>query len=359
MTSPSARALRVHFRDFAIGSGRLWVHSEDGQAVGPYSGTGQYDDGDFWSGIVFGDSLTIEYLPEPAAAGEAVPFQIAEISHIWGDVFGDDAEGSIRQPESAWGSSDRSGAAKLLPGRIDPAVGTPSKKARLTKSTKALPLVKRSASLQPPIRQINPGQTLSFRVGPVDDTTLFRGDDALQLEVPEDATRVSVTLESDADVALLVRYGEDIELQDGEPIFDYGADEVLAGTEEVVITSDSDPPLRAGTYFIGIVVADTGVVVHCRLTAEVEREGGTSPPTEDNTLTPGQPVSFQRGPVDTPSLFARNDSFLLEVPEDATRVTFHAGIRCRRGVVGAFWRGQRRSGQDDCHGPPLPDPRGQ
>ena len=144
----------------------------------------------------------------------------------------------------------------------------------------------------------------------------------MQLEVPEDATRVSVTLESDADVALLVRYGEDIELQDEEPIFDYDADEVLAGTEEVVITSDSDPPLRAGTYFIGIVVADTGVVVNCRLTAEVEREGGTSPPTEDNTLTSGQPVSFQRGPVDTPRLFARYDSFLLEVPEDATRVTF-------------------------------------
>ena len=251
-----------------------------------------------------------------------MPFRIVAISHIWGDAFGDDTEGSVRLPEAAWGRSDRRGAAKLLPGRIDLAAGTPSKKARLTKATKALQLVERSALLQPPIRQINPGQTLSFSVGPVDNTTLFRGDDALQLEVPEDATRVSVTLESDADVALLVRYGEDIELQDGSPIFDYDADEVLAGTEEVVITSDSDPPLRAGTYFIGIVVVDTGVVVNCKLTADVEREGGTSPPTEDNTLTPGQPVSFQRGPVDTPDLFARNDSFLLEVPEDATRVTF-------------------------------------
>ena len=86
MTSPSARALRVHFRDFAIGSGRLWLHSEDGQTVGPYSGSGLYGDGDFWSGIVFGDSLTIEYLPDPAASGEAVPFRIVAISHIWGDV---------------------------------------------------------------------------------------------------------------------------------------------------------------------------------------------------------------------------------------------------------------------------------
>ena len=35
MTSPSARTMRVHFRDFAIGSGSLWLHSEDGQTVGP------------------------------------------------------------------------------------------------------------------------------------------------------------------------------------------------------------------------------------------------------------------------------------------------------------------------------------
>ena len=115
MTSPSARAMRVHFRDFAIGSGRLWLHSEDGQTVGPYSGSGLYGDGDFWSGIVFGDSLTIEYLPDTTAAGEAVPFQIAEISHIWGDVFGDDMRGSVRQPESAWGSSP--GVVKLSSGR--------------------------------------------------------------------------------------------------------------------------------------------------------------------------------------------------------------------------------------------------
>ena len=64
MTSPGARAMRVHFRDFAIGAGSLWLHSASGQVVGPYSGSGLYGDGDFWSGIVFGDSLTIEYLPD-------------------------------------------------------------------------------------------------------------------------------------------------------------------------------------------------------------------------------------------------------------------------------------------------------
>ena len=318
MTSPSARAMRIHFRDFAIGAGSLWLYSASGQVVGPYTGSGLYGDGDFWSGIVFGDSLTIEYLPDLAAAGDGVPFQIVAISHIWDDAFGDGAEGSARLPEAAWG-----GSVKALPGRIDLAVGTQLKKSRLTK---AIQLVERSASLQQPrpkaARPLTPGRPADFSRGPVDSPTLFHGDFSYQLEVPEDATRVTFTLESDADVELLVRYGEDNDLEDGRPVYDYAADEVFAGTEEIVITPQSDPPLQAGTYFVSVVVFATGVVVNCKLTATVEPEGVAPPPTSGNTLTPGQPVSFQRGPRDSPTLFFGPNSFRLEVPEDASRVTF-------------------------------------
>ena len=323
MTSPSARAMRIHFRDFAIGAGSLWLYSASGQIVGPYTGSGLYGDGDFWSGIVFGDSLTIEYLPDGASAKEAVPFQIVEISHIWDDAFGGGVEGGVRWPQAALGSSDRRGSLKPLPDRINVAAGTQLKKSRLTK---AIQLVERSASLQPPrpkaARPLTPGLPVSFSRGPVDTPTLFSGDNSFRLEVPDNASRVTFTLESDADVALLVRYGEDNTVQDGRPVFDYFADEVFAGTEEIVITPQSDPPLQAGTYFVSVGVFATGVEVNCTLTAEVEREGGTPPPTSDGTLTPSQPVSFQRGPVDNPRLFARNDSFRLEVPEDASRVTF-------------------------------------
>ena len=166
LTSPSARAMRVHFRDFAIGAGGVWLHSEDGQTVGPYTGTGRYGDGDFWSGIVFGDSLTIEYLPDPSAAGEAVPFRIVAISHIWGDVLKDGAEDGGQWPKAAREGSDRSGAAKLLPGRIDLAVGTPSKKVRLAEGIQS---VKRSSSLQQPrpkaARPLTPGEPVSFSRG--------------------------------------------------------------------------------------------------------------------------------------------------------------------------------------------------
>ena len=323
MTSPSARAMRIHFRDFAIGAGSLWLHSASGQVVGPYTGSGLYGDGDFWSGIVFSDSLTIEYMPDGASAKEAVPFQIVAISHIWDGAFGGDVEGGVRWPQGALGSSDRRGSLKPLPDRIDVAAGTQLKKSRLTK---AIQLVERSASLQQPrpkaARPLTPGRPVSFSRGPVDSPTLFSGDFSYELEVPEDATRVTFTLESDADVALLVRYGEDNELENGRVVFDYDADEFLAGTEEIVITPQSDPPLQAGTYFVSVGVFATGVEVNCTLTAEVEREGGTPPPTSDGTLTPSQPVSFQRGPVDNPTIFFGNHSFRLEVPEDASRVTF-------------------------------------
>ena len=198
MISPSARAMRIHFRDFAIGAGSLWLHSASGQVVGPYTGSGLYGDGDFWSGIVFGDSLTIEYLPDGPSAGEAVPFQIVAISHIWDGAFGGDVEGSVRWPQAALGSSDGRGSLKPLPDRIDVAAGTQLKKSRLTKATKAIQLVERSVSLQQPTpkaaRPLTPGQPADFSLGPVDASTLFNGDNSFRLEVPDNASRVTFTL---------------------------------------------------------------------------------------------------------------------------------------------------------------------
>ena len=318
--------MRIHFRDFVIGAGSLWLHSASGQIVGPYTGSGLYGDGDFWSGIVFGDSLTIEYLPDGASAGEAVPFQIVAISHIWDSALGGGVEDGVRWPEAALGSSDRRGAVKPLPDRIDVAAGTQLKKSRLTK---AIQSVERSASLQQPrpkaARPLTPGQPISFRLGPVDAPTLFSGDNSFRLEVPDNASRVTFTLESvdpDVDVDLYVRFGEDNDLQGGGVVTDY-ISAGLTGNEEIVITRQSDPPLRAGTYFVSIAVFDTDVVANCTLTAEVELDGEAPPPMPGGRpLTPGQPVSFQRGPVDTPTLFHGDFSFRLEVPDNAVRATF-------------------------------------
>ena len=54
-------------------------------------------------------------------------------------------------------------------------------------------------------------------------------------------------------------------------VSDY-ASERLFGNEEIVITLRSDPPLRAGTYFISLGVRTTGVVAEGTVTAIVERK---------------------------------------------------------------------------------------
>ena len=185
------------------------------------------------------------------------------------------AEGGFRLPEATWGSSDLRGAVKPLPGRIDVAVGTQSKTARLTK---AIQSVERSASLQQPrpkaATQITPGEPADFRLGPVDSPTLFAGDHSFRLEAPENASRVTFTLESvdpDVDVDLFVRFGQNNTIQDGRPVSDHSSLD-LTGNERIGITRRSDPPLQAGTYFVSILVFDTGAVAEGTITAAVETD---------------------------------------------------------------------------------------
>jgi hypothetical protein len=83
LDSPGATGLRVHFEGFDVGAGQVWIHSGTGQADGPYSGKGIFGDGDFWSGMVRGAAIVVEYQPEGAAAAamESVPFRIGAVSH--------------------------------------------------------------------------------------------------------------------------------------------------------------------------------------------------------------------------------------------------------------------------------------
>src|SRR5262249_14986370 len=65
--SPGAIGLRIHFRGYDGAGGELWVYAppKDGQAIqceGPFTGKGPFDDGDFWTGILRADSVTIEYV---------------------------------------------------------------------------------------------------------------------------------------------------------------------------------------------------------------------------------------------------------------------------------------------------------
>jgi uncharacterized protein (TIGR03437 family) len=121
--SRGAFAVRVHFHDFRVGEGRVWVHAGDGQVVGSYSGTGLFSNGDFWSDVVFGDSVTVEYQPAAgSAASGPVPFEVREVSHIWRDpralATGVPAPPWPTSPDQAMGS----GAKRIEPRRADIAV---------------------------------------------------------------------------------------------------------------------------------------------------------------------------------------------------------------------------------------------
>ena len=40
--------------------------------------------------------------------------------------------------------------------------------------------------------------------------------------------------------------------------------------EQIVVTRDSDPPLRAGTYFVSLMLRTTGAVAEVTVTAEFD-----------------------------------------------------------------------------------------
>ncbi len=236
VTSPGARALRVHFQDFDVGAGSVWLHTADGQIDGPYGGRGMYDDGDFWSDIVFGENVTIEYLPDSAAPSEeTAPFRIAAVSHIW-SVPGPAGYGA---PQAAAAEEPQSNGKTIQ--------GKPLKKsATALRSLAGGPLSPAKNTGGP----LTPGQPAAFSLGPVDNPTLFAGFLSFRLEVPANAARVTFTLNSvdpSVDVDLFVRFGEDPGVADGRVVADYSSTGG-SGNEEIVIDRYADPPLQTGTY---------------------------------------------------------------------------------------------------------------
>lgn len=80
LRSPGAKGLRLEVLGLAAGAGRLWIYPGDeanpAQPVGPYEG-GE----DFWTGLVEGESLVLEF-EAPAGAPRMLPFAVGRISHL-------------------------------------------------------------------------------------------------------------------------------------------------------------------------------------------------------------------------------------------------------------------------------------
>ena len=85
--SPGAQGIRIHFQAFDLGSGKVWIYPGDaavGSPAGPYSSKGPNQDGEFWSDVVFGAEVVIEFRPvNRRAAGTLPSFRMSEISHLF------------------------------------------------------------------------------------------------------------------------------------------------------------------------------------------------------------------------------------------------------------------------------------
>jgi uncharacterized protein (TIGR03437 family) len=84
--SEDAVGVRIHFTDFSVGAGRVWVYGADTAEPRSESFTaaGPRADGDFWTQTVFGSEAILEFEPDAAGpAQDAVPFQVKEIAHLW------------------------------------------------------------------------------------------------------------------------------------------------------------------------------------------------------------------------------------------------------------------------------------
>ena len=87
LKSTDAMGVRIHFTNFSVGSGQVWVHDTNSPAVqvfGPYTGQGHFNNGAFWTDVIFSSTIEVEYKPAAGAATSgAPPFTIAALSHIW------------------------------------------------------------------------------------------------------------------------------------------------------------------------------------------------------------------------------------------------------------------------------------
>jgi hypothetical protein len=87
LQSNNAVGIRVHFTNFSVGDGKVWIHDTANppkQVFGPYSALGVHGNGDLWTEAVFADSVELEYQPGSQGQSSGLPpFQIAEIAHLY------------------------------------------------------------------------------------------------------------------------------------------------------------------------------------------------------------------------------------------------------------------------------------
>jgi V8-like Glu-specific endopeptidase len=168
------------------------------------------------------------------------------------------------------------------------------------------------------------GRAQPFTLDPVTGPTIFLGDSGYRIAVPQGATSLDIVLHTttpNADVDLFARYGQDLAIRNGDIVSDYSSTSET-GEERITINASSNPPLRAGTYYISMAAFTAGVRITGTLTATVGTGGGSTPPPAagPTVLTSGTRQTLLFNPVSDPTFFNGNKSYVIDVPANASKL---------------------------------------
>lgn len=147
--------------------------------------------------------------------------------------------------------------------------------------------------------------------------TLFSGDRAFQITVPDGATRLKIDLRTSTatDVDMFVTFGDLARIVSGKVAADFSS-EGPDGNESITVTA---PTLKPGVYFIQFVNYDNQRAAEGTITATIER--APVAPTAPTTLTSGVAAKLQLPAVTGPTVFTGSYGYRIQVPNGATRLT--------------------------------------
>ncbi|MEZ5403420.1 MAG: PPC domain-containing protein [Bryobacteraceae bacterium] len=172
-------------------------------------------------------------------------------------------------------------------------------------------------------RALRSGVPAAWTLPVVDGGTLFIGGYGYYVDVPENATRLEVRLNTDtpnADTDLFVRFGAMPVVADGNVVTDFAGDG-LTGNEVITITPDSRPALEPGRYFIALAQFTSGVQTTGSVVATVlTNDGGGATPGSPRRLTPNAPLKFELPAVERPTLYTGDWGYTIDVPSGVTRM---------------------------------------
>ncbi len=81
--SVGATGLRLHIKNFDVGTGTLWVFDPNqSQSAGSYTAQGPHSTGEFWTNTIFSETVQMDFLPGPGASPQP-SFLVPELYHWW------------------------------------------------------------------------------------------------------------------------------------------------------------------------------------------------------------------------------------------------------------------------------------